>query len=377
MEDISPASSAVMRSLKRGVALYATESPDCFMVGSKKRAIRIETLENKSFLKNLAAGAGDDEIASLFEKLTPMQQKNCRELLIKLEQNQLCDLRQGKLALSKRFISSNQDRALKNSRPERDAAFIQLQNRVAAELTQTDWINNVDDGGFEILSSRQDFLIEISGNSRVATILYSLLLASGATQTRFAPGSRGAAPLVGDMDIAIGSFTTQDIGYNFDKQCEALRKELSLFPLDRDSNYLDEISTPELRVHCGDLDPEKLSLWMSTGQAFIHIPTPQGDTAQIGPLVIPGKSPCLRCVELVEREQSGVFDRKLLSTDPGADFPVIAAYFIASLAASQILAFFEGRSSEITGKVISLDYQALTHPQVATIARHPLCGCAF
>jgi hypothetical protein len=377
MEDISSASSAVMRRLKRGVALYATENPDCFIVGSKKRAIRIETIEEKSFLENLAVGASEGEIASLFEKLTPVQQKNCRELLIKLEQNQLCDLRQGKLALSKRFISSNQDRALKNSRPERDAAFIQLQNRVAAELTQTDWINRVDDGGFEILSSRQDFLVEISGTSRVATILYSLLLASGATQTCFASGSRGATPLVGDMDIAIGSFTTQDIGYNFDKQCEALRKELSLFPLDRDSNYLDEISTPELRVHCGDLDPEKLSLWMSSGQAFIHIPTPQGDSAQIGPLVIPGKSPCLRCAELVTREQSGVSDRKLLSTDPSADFPVIAAYFIASLAASQILAFFEGRSSEITGKVISLDYQALSHPQVATIARHPLCGCAF
>ena len=65
--------------------------------------------------------------------------------------------------------------------------------------------------------------------------------------------------------------------------------------------------------------------------------------------------------------------------DPGARVlePVIAAYFVASLAASQILAYCEKQSSEITGKVISLDYQSLTHPQVATIARHPLCGCAF
>jgi hypothetical protein len=366
-----------MRRLKRGVALYATEGPDHFLVGSKKRAIRIDRVEERTFLSSLAAGVSDEEIASLLSHLTPMQKKNCEGLLQKLEANRLCEVREGKLTLSQRFISPHLGRATKNSRPERDAAFIQLQNRVAPELSQTAWVDGVEDSGVEILSSRQDFLIEISGNNRVATILYSLLLASGATQTRFAPGSRGANPLVGDLDIAIGTFTTQEIGFNFEKQCEVLRKELSLFPLDRETNYLDEISTPELRVHCGDIDPEKLSQWMSTTQPFIHIPSPLADTAQIGPLVIPGKTPCLRCAELVERDQSGVTDRKALRDEATSDYPVIAAYFIASLAASQILAYFENKSSETTGKVISLDYQALTYPQVATIARHPLCGCAF
>jgi hypothetical protein len=366
-----------MRRLKRGVALYATESPDHFLVGSKKRAIRIDSVEERTFLSSLAAGLSDEEIASLLSQLTPMQKKNCEGLLQELEANRLCEVREGKLTLSQRFISPHLGRATKNSRPERDAAFIQLQNRVAPELSQTAWVDGVEDGGVEILSSRQDFLIEISGNNRVATILYSLLLASGATQTRFAPGSRGANPLVGDLDIGIGTFTTQEIGFNFEKQCEVLRKELSLFPLDREINYLDEISTPELCVHCGDIDPEKLSQWMSTTQPFIHLPSPLADTAQIGPLVIPGKTPCLRCAELVERDQSGVTDRKALRDEATSDYPVIAAYFIASLAASQILAYFENKSSEITGKVISLDYQALAYPQVATIARHPLCGCAF
>lgn len=366
-----------MRRLKRGVALYATDNPDHFLVGSKKRAIRINTVEEKALLRSLASGVRDDEIASLLSCLTPAQKKNCEDLLKEIEVHQLCEVREGRLALSQRFISPHQGRAQKNSRPERDAAFIQLQHRVSAELAQTDWIEGVDDGGVEILSARQNFLVEISGSNRVATILYSLLLASGATQTRFIAGSRSINPLIGDLDIAIGTFTTQQIGFNFNKQCEVLRKELSLFPLDRESNYLDELSTPELRVHCGDIDPEKLSQWMSTSQPFLHIPTPQADIAQIGPLVIPGKSPCLRCVELVEKDQSGVTERKLLNPETSTDYPVIAAYFIASLAASQILAYFERQSSEITGKVTSLDYQALTYPQVATIARHPLCGCAF
>jgi hypothetical protein len=366
-----------MRRLKRGVALYATEHPNHFFVGSKKRAIRIDSVEEKMLLGSLAAGMSADDIAAHFSHLTPSQQLKCAELIQKIEQSELCEVREGKLALSQRFISPHLGRARKNSRPERDAAFIQLQNRVAPELAQTDWVDGVDDGGVEVLSARQDFLIEISGNSRVATILFSLLLASGATQTRFAPGNRGTTPLISDLEIGIGAFTTKHIGFNFEKQCEELRRELSLFPLDREINYLDEISTPELRVHCGEIDPEKLSYWMSTAQPFLHIPTPQADTAQIGPLVIPGKSPCLRCVELVERDQSGVIHKKILGSESAMDYPVIAAYFIASLAASQILTYCEKQSSETTGKVISLDYQSLAYPQVATISRHPLCGCAF
>ena len=366
-----------MRRLKRGVAIYATENPQHFIVGSKKRAIRIESVEEKTLLTNLAAGMSSDEIGAQLASLTPAQQQKCQTLIQKIEDNQLCEVREGKLALSQRFISPHLGRARKNNRPERDAAFIQLQSRIAPELAQTDWIDGVDDGGIEILSRRQDFLIEISGNNRVATILYSLLLASGATQTRFTPGSRNANPLIGDLDIGIGTFTTEHIGFNFEKQCEEMRRELSLFPIDREVNYLDEISTPELRIHCGDIDPEKLSYWMSNAEPFLHIPTPQADTAQIGPLVIPGKSPCLRCVELAERDQSGVINKQILGAEIPSDYPVIAAYFIASLAASQILSYCEKESSETTGKVISLDYQSLAYPQVATIARHPLCGCAF
>jgi hypothetical protein len=366
-----------MRKLKRGVALYATDITGHYLVGSQKRAVRITTSMEKALITTFAAGGDEAEIAALLSTLTPAQRVQSEELIAALDSAQLCQMRQGKLALSKRFISSSNGRATKNSRPEMDAAFIQLQTRVAAELAQTNWIPGVDDGGIEILGARQDLLIEISGTSRVATIVYSLLLASGATQTRFAPIAHETSRLVGDLDIAIGSFTSNHIGCTFDKQCEVLRRELSLFPLDRDNNYGDEISTPDIRIHCGDIDPERLALWMNSDLPFMHIPTPHADVAQIGPIVIPGKSPCLRCVELAERDQSGVISKQPLLHNPESEYPVIAAYFIASLAASQVLAFFEKQSSETTGKVISLDYQALAYPQVVTIARHPLCGCAF
>ena len=366
-----------MRRLKRGVSLFATDTPDHYLLGTHKRAIRIYTPEEKSFIHLLVTGLSDSDIEKFLSDLSLKERQSIEALMYELDTNQLCESRKGALALSKRFISNSDGRATRNSRPERDAAFVQLQTRVGAELTQTTWVDGADDGGIETLSARQDALIEISGSNRVATILYSLLIASGATQTRFTRSSRASASLVGDLDIAVGSFTTSHIGYAFDKQSEVLRRELALFPIDKESSHLDEFSTPDLIVHCGDIDPEKLSLWMSVGQAFFYIPSPHADLAQIGPFVIPGKSPCLRCVELVNKDQSGISDQLLLHEDLSKDYPIVAAYAVAAIAASQILQFIGKNSSETTGKVISLDYQALANPRTLMVDRHPLCGCAF
>jgi hypothetical protein len=117
------------------------------------------------------------------------------------------------------------------------------------------------------------------------------LLASGLSQVRFTPASRGAYPLIGDIDMALSTFRQSDTGTPFKNHCEMIRRELALFPLDRHENYLDEASSPDLRIHCGDINPETLSLWMSSGEKFLMIPAPHADSALIGPLVIPGESP--------------------------------------------------------------------------------------
>jgi hypothetical protein len=264
----------------------------------------------------------------------------------------------------------------------------QLQRRCAPELNQTNWIAGVVDGGVEILSARQNYLCEISGNNRVATLLYSLLLASGLSQVRFTPASRGAYPLIGDIDMALSTFRQSDTGTPFKNHCEMIRRELALFPLDRHENYLDEASSPDLRIHCGDINPETLSLWMSSGEKFLMIPSPRADSALIGPLVIPGESPCPRCHELSSSEQRGVLNQLEFMPDVAKEYPQIAAHFIAALAASFIVKFCDATTvaivedraadfSALLGIAIAVDYQLLAYPQVVAIARHPHCGCAF
>ena len=378
-----------MSRLKNGVALFESSTPGEFFIGTFKRAIRIYTPEQKLIAQYLSSRSFD-EVAAEFPAINRIQ---IEKLATELEQEKLLDHSVGALQVSKRFHSKLDNRAKKNSDKSFDAGLNQLHNRTQPELAQTNWIKDVEDGGAKILSARQKYLVEISGNNRVATLLFSLLLASGFSQTRFTPHSRGNSPLIGDLELGLASFRATDIGNSFKSHCEFIRREIALFPLDKERNYLDELAPPNLRVHCGDFDPEILSLWMSTGQPFIHIPSPLADQGRIGPLVIPGKSPCLRCLALSERDQNGICDYQILAKKFTTDYPQIAAHFIAALAASHIARYFDNQSCEIqsnepditdglvkaelVGNVINIDYQFLSHPEVIAITRHPLCGCAF
>lgn len=373
-----------MRELKRGVALSQSATPGQYFLGTLKRVIRISTPEEKVIALALARGKSEKEILQTPNVLSA----TVSTIFAQLEVAELVNHKQGVLRVSQRFVSKLDNRVKKNSRPAVDAGVQQLQRRCAPELNQTNWIAGVIDGGVEILSARQNYLCEISGNNRVATLLYSLLLASGFSQVRFTPTSRGRDPLIGDIDMALSTFRQSDTGTAFQSHCEMIRRELALFPLDRKENYLDEASTPDLRIHCGDINPETLSLWMSASEKFLIIPSPRADSALIGPLIIPGVSPCLRCYELSSSEQRGVVDLLDFTPDVAKEYPQIAAHFIAAMAASLIVQFCDATTlanqtdtaadfSALLGIAISIDYQLLAYPQVVAIPRHPLCGCAF
>ena len=369
-----------MRTLKRGTSLFETTTPGEFFLGTSTRAIRIYTAEQKIIAEHLAQGVREEEIP----RIAGVSSIAIHNLMTELAHQSLLDTTQGAITISDRFISKIDGRASKNSKPQRDGAYIQLQNRIAPELEQATWRSDVTDGGVALLSARQNFLIEISGTNRVATLLYSLLLASGFTQSRFAPGARTAQ--IGDLDIAVDGITSAQYGFAFIKNREDVRRDYSLFPLDKSANYLDEASTPDLVIVCGDIDPEKLALWMSYGQTFIHIPHPEGGRAKIGQIVIPGKTPCPRCAELVERDQSGVISQRVLSAEVTREYPHIAAHAVAALAASNVVAYCDAvtlsegevlKDAELFGKITTVDYQRVAQPQVVAITRHPLCGCAF
>lgn len=355
--------------LKEGIHLFATANPSHYLLGSVSSAIAISTPEAKSVA--LALLQGDLKTAQAHNpELTST-------IINALHQKGLLDLKPGKLALTPRYISNIPARARNQGRGSTDGALLQLKNRITPELMQSTWISGATDGGVATLQNREKFLVEIIGANRVATLLYPILLASGVTQVRYSADSDHKQRNIGDLDLAITGFKSADIGFDFNKEQEERRRDYSLFPLDRSLDYQDERSTPDLMVLCGNLDSHKIALWMSSGQPFLYIPSPIGSTAQIGPLVTPGSSPCQRCAELFLADQRGLQISNALSSKELIDFPVVAAHLIAALAASALLTFIDEGREKATGFIITVDYQNIKQPQMVAITRHPLCGCSF
>ena len=376
-----------MRRVKVGVKLYEDtrhednkyeDSEQAYFLGKPQQLIRICTSEEKALALELINGKSEDEIL----QMEGVDADLLRKILSELEIAQLLDTEEAALKVSQRYISKVEERVEKSKKGFVDAALSQLQNRAIPELNQCTWITDVRDGGVSTLTERQSYVIEINGPGRVATILYSLLLLSGFSHVRFALGFRSRNPQIGDNEIGAATMGAADVGKNFQNYSESLRRELSLFPLERDHNYLNQSLTPDLIIQCGEIDPEKLSLWMSTSQNFLLIPTPQADTAEIGPLVIPGKSPCLRCLLLVSKEQRQIQQGFEMNQLRDVEYPQIAAHFIAAMAASLVAKYFdlsesEGSRQELIGTVITVDYQSLSRSRSTVIPMHPLCGCAF
>ena len=259
-----------------------------------------------------------------------------------------------------------------------DAGYIQLQSKITPELSATTWIRGVNDGGVEVLTNRRMALIEISGENRVATQLYGILLASGVTQTKMASASRRDRARIGNQDMCAGLLTSSDVGSNFQHTLEDKARELALFP-SKDKSSADEIPEVFLKVFIGNGHEALIAQSMSEDEIHLIVAAPDGPSIDIGPLVIPGKSACSRCVTLARSDQHSL-SREIdifRSTHTELEIPVTVAHFVAAQIASEILRFIDTKKSALISTRVRTNYLDVCNPQHIRFARHPLCGCSW
>ena len=259
-----------------------------------------------------------------------------------------------------------------------DAGYIQLQSKITPELSATTWIPGVNDGGVEVLTKRRMALIEISGENRVATQLYGILLASGVTQTKMASASRRDRARIGNQDMCAGLLTNSDVGSNFQHTLEDKARELALFP-SKDKSGTDEIPEVFLKVFIGNGHEALIAQSMSEDEVHLIVSAPDGPSIDIGPLVIPGKSACSRCITLTRSDQHSL-SREIdifRSTHTELEIPVTVAHFVAAQIASEILRFIDTKKSVLISTRVRTNYLDVCNPQHIRFARHPLCGCSW
>ena len=373
---MTTSSSTKQIRLKSGVSLYTTPNPQLLHIGTARTYVSLPSMAARTLFKLLSAGASLSEIATA----SSIQESELEDQVNALLKSGLIEDEANSLQLSQRFVSTNTKKAKKASAHIGDAAFDQLRKRVAPELLQAKWVQGVRDNGAAKLSARQSAHIEISGQSRAATALFSLLLASGVTNTQFGMAYRRENPLIDDLDIEAGVFRSIDLGKSFKSRTDELSKELSLFPKVRDEiagEIDDSLHEQSLKIHFGEIDPQILALWMSAKQQFLLISRVDGAFSTIGPIVQPGVTPCSRCWELTLAEQSGNIEVLEVIGSQIEELPVVASHQLAATVASIVLQLIDTHESEIKGSVLTIDHLRASNLRHIPISIHPACGCSW
>ena len=360
--------------LKSGTYLYRQNHvAHGYLIGNSRSQVPLYSSDAPALYSALKAGADRNEICANLS----ISHEDFGELLSELSAAELLQVEDSAIQLSERFVSQIAERAQKFGDRSKDAALSQMQNRISAELTLTRWLPGVSDSGVGKVNARQSAHIEISGNSRAAQHLFAQLIASGVTDTQFAPTFRRGAELVGDLDVTGGYLLATDNGQVFVKSSAAIAKSLSLFPAIKESaeEVPNNFSEKVIKVHFGEIDPAILALWMASGQEHILVSEISGARLTISQLVKPGLTPCTRCLELTINDQGNCEVIDLPQTRD--EIPVVGAHYLSALLASQLLAIIDTDSAVLRRDAIAIDLTDLCNTEHITISRHPMCGCSW
>ena len=173
--------------------------------------------------------------------------------------------------------------------------------RIKPELNTIAWRSN--EGAISELIRRANFTIHIQGSNRLAFALLELFLSIGYLNCKIIGINKGevAPQLIGATPFRIG-----DIGLPLNNIQEKINRDFALnfSALKADKNL--EIKGKkgvDLLIKTSDFLPDQITNLMLDGVAHLQIGNLSAGKIEIGPLVIPGKSPCFNCIWLWRSER--------------------------------------------------------------------------
>lgn len=369
--------------LKVGVLVVARK--DFTYVGRTDAGIALSS-PARNAINFLSGEKSCEELSQMLD--TPIEEIN--NLITELDAAELLDTKATQIAVHARFHSPNAHRASHARDDSSDGAFQQLKARLVPELTSATWHSKAKDGGVSIVNSRRDWQVNICGDSRIATLLYGILLSSGITHTRLHLPQEHRA--IAERDLCAGFLRASDIGLSYRTRLDELARELSLFPTTPTSKA-DKADRKEsegasqrgdstkqiISIVVGTPPSDQLQTWMSEGIAHLLVDHPDGACVTIGPLVIPGKTPCTRCVSIANEDLNELW-RDIAwkkQNSPVSEVPVAVAHHIAGFLALELLAFLDEGRSKLIGTSARINFHAPSVIQERLFARHPACGCTW
>jgi hypothetical protein len=258
--------------------------------------------------------------------------------------------------------------------------------RLGPDLASLSLVHPAPGAAAKVLARRRARRIHIIGSGRVATIAASLLAAAGVGQVTNIVAD-GAGATVAPGDVVPGGFRSQDVGRSRRSAAAAAIARAAVAP-GRTGSAAPLIMIASDRME--EVSADLASPAREAGHPLLVVGVRE-TTGVVGPLVLPGRSSCLRCQDLHRRDRDPGWARLAaqMSRPPAAVPPcdVVLASLTAAMAALQALTFLDAdvpadpaRASRQAPDLPVLGGSVeLTLPDWRWRRRswpaHPSCGC--
>ncbi|MFO7249311.1 MAG: ThiF family adenylyltransferase [Actinomycetes bacterium] len=250
-------------------------------------------------------------------------------------------------------------------------------DRLAADLDELSLVTGAVDGGLGAMRRRRAAHVRVYGAGRIGAQVVALLAAAGVGHLCVVdPGPARR------RDLVPGGLGWEHVGRRRDEAAvECARRTapgVNAWPGRAAARVGDGAPRPDLVVLApvGPLDPVLVAELAEHGVPHLPVAALEG-YGTAGPLVLPGSTACLRCVELHRRDRDP--GRAMVSARLGG-YPAgetgcgtVLATLMAAYTAGQVLAFVDGRASQLIGT--SVEVSPGSRWRKRSWKPHEECGC--
>ncbi|MGZ4627096.1 MAG: thiamine biosynthesis protein ThiF [Kineosporiaceae bacterium] len=235
--------------------------------------------------------------------------------------------------------------------------------------------------GWELLAARRRRVVEVRGGGRTGMALASVLVAAGVGRVRLVERRWVQAADVGPAGAGF-----EDVGVP--AAAATARAAGRLRPTGEENEAGDRLATPSGRpgasadvvvlVRGAVADSASAAPLLAGGVPHLSVVVRERGLV-VGPLVLPGRGACLRCLDLHRADRDPAWPRVLAQltgrASPTASEEAASALLGASLAALQVLCHLDGRARPAAlGATLEVELPgglASRRPWPP----HPSCGC--
>jgi len=357
---------ATCPAIKSALRIWSDSRAAQVFIGSPYRSICLSSLwfgvSTRLLLEALNGRTSLEQISQRCGLALPQIQA----LIDELQAHGLIDLERTAISYLKRY-----DPALRAVAPvadleefNEDLAARSFVRRMEIESEAASLSRGDIDGGRSAVLRRRDFSILVFGYGKIVNALIGSLSASGFTKTlvinRLAQRSQALKIL--ESDLSGGYISRSDIGASRKEVLSRARSSSALF-----TEAMPVIYRPKLIISIGPPTADAMQRWISEGSSHLIVEAHSSAEVRIGPFVIPGKSPCYRCLQLSQRPNQSIGEAKEVGSALALACAGLICLEVINLASSGI-GHFLARSHIYSNSNFH-------NPKVERWAINPECGC--